>query len=178
MLELMVLAFLLSLDSFRVSIGLGTAGLGRAVQRQIALSFALCDALAPLAGLVLGRSLAAAVGSWSEPLGVLVIAGYALFVLVVGYAPGPPARPPARAWVVIGLPLSLSLDNFLAGAALGLLPVPLPAAALVLGAASGLLALAGLRLGDALAGVVPVRAELLGATVLLIVAAVHLAELI
>jgi putative Mn2+ efflux pump MntP len=178
MLELMVLAFLLSLDSFRVSIGLGTAGLGRAVRRQIALSFALCDALAPLAGLALGRSLVGAVGSWSEPLGVLVIAGYALFVLVVGRTSEPNAGLPVRAWVIIGLPLSLSLDNLVAGAALGLLPVPLPVAALVLGAASGLLALAGLRLGDALAGVVPVRAELLGATLLLIVAAVHLAELI
>jgi len=178
MLELTLLAFLLGLDSFRASIGLGAAGPGRAVQRQIALSFALFDALAPLAGLALGRSLVGAVGSWSEPLGVFVIAGYALFVLVVGRTSRPHAGPPVRAWVVIGLPLSLSLDNLVAGAALGLLPVPLPVAALVLGAASGLLALAGLRLGDVLAGVVPVPGELLGATLLLVVAAVHLAELI
>jgi putative Mn2+ efflux pump MntP len=178
MLELVLLAFLLGLDSFRASMGLGATEAGRAVQRLIAISFALCDALAPLAGLALGRSLAAAVGSWSEPLGVLVIAGYALFVLMVGHTSGPRTRPSARAWVVIGLPLSLSLDNLVAGAALGLLPVPLPVAALVLGAASGLLALAGLRLGGALAGVVPVRGELLGTTLLLVVAAVHLAELI
>jgi hypothetical protein len=121
---------------------------------------------------------ASQVGSWSEPLGILAIAGYALFVLVVGRAPGPRTGPPARAWVVIGLPLSLSLDNLVAGAALGLLPIPLPVAALALGAASGLMALAGLRLGGALAAVLPARAELLGATLLLVLAAVHLAEMI
>jgi putative Mn2+ efflux pump MntP len=178
MLELTVLAFLLGLDSFRASIGLGATGPGRAVQRQIATSFALCDALAPLAGLALGRSLARAVGSWSQPLGILALAGYALFVLVAGRPSRPRAGPPARAWVVIGLPLALSLDNLVAGAALGLLPVPLPVAALALGVTSGLMALAGLRLGGALAAALPARAELLGATLLLVVAAVHLAELI
>ena len=52
MITLLLLGFALSLDSFRVSVGLGTLKLSRLRQLQIVTAFGVCDALAPLIGLL------------------------------------------------------------------------------------------------------------------------------
>ena len=54
---LLFLGFVLSLDSFRVSLGLGALKLRPARQAQIVLAFGLCDGLAPLVGLLMGKSI-------------------------------------------------------------------------------------------------------------------------
>ena len=45
MITLLLLGFALSLDSFRVSVGLGTLKLSRLRQLQIVIAFGVCDAL-------------------------------------------------------------------------------------------------------------------------------------
>ena len=64
MVTLLLLGFALSLDSFRVSLGLGTLKLSRLRQLQIVIAFGVCDALAPLLGLLIGKSLLQVVGPW------------------------------------------------------------------------------------------------------------------
>lgn len=166
---LLLLAFTLSLDSFRVSLGLGATRPRAARQAQIALAFGLCDGLAPLAGLLLGRSFVNHVGAWTEYLGPLVLCAYGLYTVYVARRCAE-SESAEDGWVIFGLPLSLSLDNLVAGASLGLIGFPALLSVAVIGATSGLMSLAGLRLGGAAVNFLKLRSELLGGVALIFIA--------
>lgn len=170
MTTLLLLGLALGLDSFRVSLGLGGLRLSRTRRRLIALSFGVCDGAAPLVGLVLGRSLVPSVGAWTEYVAPLAIGGYGLYVIYVARRRGESEREAKGAWVVLGLPLALSLDNFAAGVGLGLLQFPALLSASIIGATSGLMSLAGLHLGDALARRLPFNTDLAGGVALVLLA--------
>ncbi len=171
MTALLVLGFALGLDSFRVSLGLGPMGLSSVRQAQIALTFGLCDALAPLVGLAVGRSLVEAIGPWTEYLGPLVIGGYGLYVVYLARRFGEEGGVMDDRWMLFGLPLALSLDNLVAGIGLGALGYPIFFAALTIGAISGLMALAGLKLSNAIGRYLPIRSDVLSGAALVFAAA-------
>jgi putative Mn2+ efflux pump MntP len=158
--QLAVLALALGLDSFRVSLGVGAAGRFRGFSGQLVCAFGVCDGVAFAVGVAVGRSLAWMAGGWVNALGPPALASYALYVLWL-------ARKESddEGRFVLGLPLVLSFDNLAVGGTLGGLSV-LPAALLV-GAASAALALAGLVLGRRAVEVVRLRPELAGAALLL-----------
>jgi len=166
---LLLLAFFLSLDSFRVSLGLGALKLRPLRQAQLVVAFGLCDGLAPLVGLLIGKSLVRYVGWWTEYFGPLALFAYGVYVIYVAkrYA-GKEADEPDR-WVVLGLPLSLSLDNLIAGASLGMVGFPLMLSVAVIGGMSALLSFAGLRLGGVAANFLRINTELLGGVALVVV---------
>jgi putative Mn2+ efflux pump MntP len=167
---LLLLGFTLSLDSFRVSLGLGATRLRPARQAQIALAFGLCDALAPLVGLLVGQSLVEYVGPWAGHLGPAVLCAYGAYVVYVARrCAGEEVREDDR-WVVLGLPLSMSLDNLVAGASLGMIGFPVLLSVAVIGAMSGLMSLAGLWLGGRAADFLKIRTELLGGVALILIA--------
>ena len=170
MATLLLLAFALSLDSFRVSLGLGALKLRPMRQAQIVLAFGLCDGLAPLVGLLFGQSLVSFIGPWTEHLGPLALLAYGVYVVYVSqrYA-GKEADEPSR-WIVLGLPLSLSLDNLVAGATLGLVGFPLLLSVVVIGTASALMSLAGLRFGRLATTFFGTSTELIGGVALIFVA--------
>jgi len=170
MTTLFLLGLALGFDSFRVSLGLGGLRLSRARRRLIALSFGVCDGVAPLAGLLLGQSLVATVGRWTEYIAPFALGGYGLYVIYVACRRGESEQEAEGAWVVLGLPLALSLDNFAAGVGLGLLQYPALLSAAIIGAVSGLMSLAGLHLGQALARRLPFNADLAGGVALVILA--------
>src|ERR1700674_5115414 len=122
---LLLLGFVLSLDSFRVSLGLGALKMRPLRQAQIVLAFGLCDGLAPLAGLLIGQSFVKYIGAWTEYLGPVMLGAYGIYVIYVArhYAEGDDRE--QDGWMVLGIPLSLSLDNLIAGASLGMLGFPL-----------------------------------------------------
>ncbi len=167
---LLLLAFALSLDSLRVSLGLGALKLRPTRQAQIVLAFGLCDGLAPLVGLLIGQSLVAFIGSWTEHLGPLALFAYGVYVIYVArrYA-GKEEEEPSR-WIVLGLPLSLSLDNLIAGASLGLVGFPLLLSVVVIGSMSALMSLAGLKLGGLATTFLKSKTELIGGVALIVVA--------
>lgn len=168
---LLLLGLALGFDSFRVSLGLGGLRLTAARRRLVALSFGVCDGVAFIFGLLLGNQLAAAVGEWTEYFGPLAIGGYGLYVVYVACRRGESEREAEHGpWVVLGLPLALSLDNFTAGFGLGLLQYPALLSATTIGVISGLMSLAGLRLGDALARRLPFNTDLAGGVALVLLA--------
>ncbi len=170
MTTLLLLAFALSLDSFRVSLGLGALKLRPRRQAQIVLAFGLCDGLAPLLGMLIGQSLVRYVGAWTEYLGPIVLGLYGAYVIYVARRyEGKGAAEPGG-WIVLGIPLSLSLDNLIAGAGLGLVGFPLLLSITVIGAMSGLMSLAGLRLGRLAINYLPAKAEWLGGLALVVIA--------
>ncbi|HEV7683916.1 MAG TPA: manganese efflux pump [Pyrinomonadaceae bacterium] len=172
MATLLLLGFVLSLDSFRVSLGLGALKLPPRQQAQLIVAFGLCDGLAPLVGLLIGKSLVRYIGWWTEYFGPLALFAYGVYVIYVAKrCAGEEAKEPDR-WVVLGLPLTLSLDNLVAGASLGMVGFPLLLSVAVIGSMSALMSFAGLRLGRATVNLFRINTELLGGVALVVIALV------
>jgi putative Mn2+ efflux pump MntP len=170
MTTLLLLAFTLSLDSFRVSLGLGATRLRPARQAQVALAFGLCDAVAPLVGLLVGQSLVEYFGARVEYLGPLVLCAYGAYVIYVARRCEDGEAGEESRWMVLGLPLSMSLDNLIAGTSLGMIGFPLWLTVAVIGAMSALMSLAGLWLGRSAASLLKIRTEALGGVALILIA--------
>jgi manganese efflux pump family protein len=170
--EVLVLGFVLSLDNVRVSVALGTVpfGLKRAV--QVALTFGLWDGLMPLIGLLIGRRIGNAVGDVAEAVGAAALGTYGLYLVITALR-NPEPEELDHPWALFGIPLTLSLDNLLAGASLGILGLSPWLSAGVFGLTTAALSLLGLRLGRAVASLVRIRADLLSG-ITLIMAAVAL----
>jgi manganese efflux pump family protein len=140
-----LLGLALGLDSFRASLALGASGLGAARAFRIALAFGVCDGVAPLVGLVMGRATAVYVASWSELVAPALLIGAGACVLLKRLEDD--RGEPTGGWAILGVPLFLSLDNLVAGIGLGTLGPPVVPSAIVIGALSGAMSLAGLALG-------------------------------
>jgi putative Mn2+ efflux pump MntP len=169
--ELLILGFVLSLDNFRASVALGTVpfGLRRAV--QVALMFGLWDAVMPLVGLLLGAYVSEATGTIAEYVGAIVLGCYGLYLLISALR-NPEPEELDHPWALFGIPFSLSLDNLLAGASLGLLGFTPWISATVFGVTTALMSFVGLQLGRAAARVIRIRSDLLSGATLIIAAIV------
>jgi putative Mn2+ efflux pump MntP len=169
--ELLVLGFALSLDNFRASIALGTLPFSRGRAVQVALTFGLWDGLAPLAGVLLGRYFDRAIGWIADYLGPAVMGAYGLYLLVRALRSAVPEELD-HPWALFGIPLSLSLDNLLAGTSLGLLGFSPPLSAGIFATITVLMSFAGLCLGRVAARLIPIRSDLLSGIALVIMAVV------
>ena len=164
---LLVLAVTLSWDNFRSSVALGTVPFGVRRAVQIALIFGFWDALAPLAGGLLGRYFGDAIGPIADYLGPAVMGAYGLYLLV-GAARNPEPDELDHPWVTLfGLPLSLSVDNLIAGTGLGLLGFSPVIPAVIFGAVTAVTSFVGLWLGRLAVRAIPIRSDLLSAVSLL-----------
>lgn len=169
--ELLVLGFVLSLDNFRVAIALGTVPFGVRRVVQVALMFGLWDGVMPLAGLLLGGYIGDSVGEVAEIAGSIVLGGYGLYLLVTALR-NPEPDQLDHPWAVFGIPLSLSLDNLLAGASLGLLGFSPFVSATVFGVTTAVMSMGGLLLGRALGRLVRIRTDLFSGVTLIVAAVV------
>jgi putative Mn2+ efflux pump MntP len=169
--ELLALGFVLSLDNFRVAIVLGTVPFSFRRAVQVALTFGLWDGVMPLLGLMLGRYVGQAIGPVTEYVGSIALGGYGLY-LVIGALRNPEPDELDHPWALFGIPLSLSLDNLLAGASLGLLGFSPWLSATVFGIATALMSLVGLQLGRFAARLIRIRSDLLSGVALITAAIV------
>lgn len=176
MVTLLLLGFALSLDSFRVSLGLGTLQLSRLRQLQIVIAFGVCDAVAPLIGLLIGKSLLEIIGPWVEHLGPLLLCAYGVYVIYIAKRCAGTETGETDRWMVLGLPLSLSLDNLIAGTTLGMIGFPILLSVTIIGVMSSLLSLAGLLLGQTAVNLLRFRADLIGGVVLIFIAITFVVE--
>ena len=171
LLSLLILGFVLSLDNARFSVALGAYGLGWRRAVQIAVVFGLWDGFSPLAGILIGRYFGEGIGESADLVGPIVLLVFGLFLVIRSLQTEAPEELDDR-WVLFGIPLSLSLDNLLAGTGLGMLGYPPVFTAAVFGTMTALTTLAGLQLGGFVARFVPLRADLLSGLGLSITAVV------
>lgn len=176
MITLLLLGFALSLDSFRVSVGLGTLKLSRLRQLQIVIAFGVCDAIAPLIGLLIGKSLLEFIGPWVEHIGPLLLCAYGVYVIYIAQRCAGSETGETDRWMVLGLPLSLSLDNLIAGTTLGMIGFPILLSVTIIGVMSSLFSLVGLRLGRTAVNLLRFRADLIGGVVLIFIAITFVIE--
>jgi manganese efflux pump family protein len=171
-LGLLALAFVLSLDNFRSSIALGTVPFGLRRALQIAVVFGFWDAVAPLVGGELGSLFGDSIGPVADYVGPGVMGAYGLYLLA-GAIRHPEPETLDHPWVTLfGMPLSLSVDNLLAGAGLGLLGFSPVIPAVTFGVMTAVMSLVGLFLGRAAVKAIPIRSDLLSGVSLITAAIV------
>jgi len=169
--DLLILGLTLSLDNFRTAVALGALRLRWRHAAQVALAFGFWDAVAPLAGILVGQYLGQRIGSTAQYVGAIALATYGLYLLVQAWRTPAPEEFDSR-WALFGLPLPLSLDNVVAGTSLGLVGFSPWLAPPVFGAITALMSFAGLQLGRAAAHFIRIRSDLLTGAALVVMATV------
>jgi len=174
MLALLLLAVAVGLSNFAASIGIGVSGVSRSVRIRVGVVFGLFEAGMPVAGLVLGRSLAADLGQAARWLGagVLIAVGVAGLVQAWRSRDADASSRPTHVWRtgrVLISGLALSSDNLAAGFVLGAYHTGLPVAAAVFGVVSVAMSLAGLELGARIGIATGDRSELIASAMLIAV---------
>lgn len=171
---LIALAFGLSLDNFRSAIAIGTIPFGWRRAVQVSLIFGVWDALGPLLGGLIGHYVGGFLDEEvAEYIGAAALGLYGIY-FIVGAIRNPEPEELDHPWVTLfGMPLSLTIDNFIAGASLGIAGFSLVVPMLAFGAMTVVMSFAGLVVGRMVAKVVRIRSDLfcgislLGAAVLL-----------
>ena len=168
--SLLILGFALSLDNFRLAIALGAFKLSWRRALRTAVVFGFWDGLSPLVGLLIGGYFGEVIGPVADILGPIVLVVYGLYLIVRSLQSEEPEDLDDR-MALFGIPLSLSLDNLIAGTGLGLLGFPPVVPAVVFGTITALMSFVGLHIGRVAARFIPIRSDLLGGIGLLISAA-------
>jgi putative Mn2+ efflux pump MntP len=161
-LRLFALLLPLSLDTFAVAAALGAAGLAPSKRLTMSLVFVGFEALMPLAGIGAGHAVGRAVGSFGDYLASATLLALGAFLLIGGggeEAETAAMLARAHGLAVIGLGVSISLDELAIGFGIGLLHLPLAWAIILIAAQALLAAQLGLRLGTKLGEHIRERAE-------------------
>jgi putative Mn2+ efflux pump MntP len=184
-LALLLLAAVVGLSNFAASIGIGVSGVSARTRVRVAVVFGLFEAGMPVAGLALGQSLAASLGQAARWLGAAALITVGAVSLVQAWrsrepktgsdeSEGSAAKRRERSWRtgrVLVSGLALSSDNLAAGFVLGAYHTSLGEAAVVFGAVSVILSLAGLELGAKIGIATGDRSELIASAMLIAVGA-------
>jgi len=182
MLKLLVLILPLGLDTFAVAAALGIAGLDRRQRLRVSLLFMAFEGGMPLVGLLAGALIGGLIGSMAGlvAIGFLIVLG---IVMLVSRAEEHEARAAllakTRGLPVIGLGLSISLDELAIGFTLGLVKAPIGLAIALIALQAFVVAQVGLRVGSGVGDAVREGAEkIAGAVLILLGLALALSSLV
>jgi len=180
MIALLLAAAAVGLSNLAAAVGIGVAGVNARVRLRVGVVFGVFEAGMPVVGLLIGQQLASEVGRvvrWPGAI-LLMLIGVLGVVrsLKARSASPPPAEAPAlipqRSTVrLLASGLVLSMDNLVVGFALGTYGVGILAGALVIGAVSVVMSLAGLELGGLLGRWAGRRGDQMSGAVLILVGA-------
>jgi putative Mn2+ efflux pump MntP len=142
-----LIAASLGLDTFAVSVGIGTAKLNAAARLRVVFAFATAETVMTFFGTLVGRGVQSVVG------GVASYAGFAALVAIGAYMIFETLRESeagfdlTRGWGLFVASLSISLDALGIGFSIAYLGVPLGLMFAAIAVASGSAAAIGLFLG-------------------------------
>ena len=168
---LFLVALALGLSNFAASIGIGLNRISFATRVRAGLAFGFFEAVMPIAGLLIGQTVATRVGEIGPYLGgaLLVLSGlYALWQARRGS--GALLRECSLSVQQLLLTaFALSLDNLVVGFGLSFSPVPILLAALLIAGVSVAMSVVGLELGNRVGRRAGRWSEEIGASVLVLV---------
>jgi putative Mn2+ efflux pump MntP len=173
--KLLALVLPLSLDTFAVAAAVGVAGLGRRERIRLGLILAGFEAAMPIAGFLVGAAAGARLGDTAEWAAVAVLAAVGAYLLLgADDAAGADRLRAAGGWSLLGLGLSVSVDELAVGIAAGLAGLPIGIVVAVIAAQAFVATQLGTRLGARLGERVREGAERLAGVMLLVLAALLL----
>jgi manganese efflux pump family protein len=157
MLRIILVVLPLGLDTFALSTVLGVLPLARGQRLRIAVVFAAAEGLMPAVGLVVGLPLGHALGRWASYVAGALLIGIGAWVWWhsqrerAGDEDDEAAKimsaATASTWSLMGLALSISLDELAVGFSFGLLGLPLVPILLLIALQALLVSLAGQWIG-------------------------------
>lgn len=169
----------LGLDTFAIAAALGVAGLRPEERLRVALIFTAFEAGMPILGLLVGRAVGSLVGSWSAYVAVAVLAATGAYMLRPGQDEEAEERQVgllahARGAAVLGLGVSVSLDELTVGLSAGLLGLSIALVVIWVAVQAFLVAQVGMRFGARIGEAIRERAEQVAGVALIVLAAVLL----
>lgn len=181
---LLLAAVAVGLSNLAASIGIGVTGVTARTRLQVGLVFGVFEAGMPIVGLLIGQQIASDLGKavrWPGAILLMIVGASALVRSLrdsrrsaAGESPHPvatPAIPPRRLGRLLVTGFVLSLDNLVVGFALGTYQVGILSAAILIGAVSVAMSLAGLELGGLLGRWAGRRSEQMSGLILILVGA-------
>jgi manganese efflux pump family protein len=184
---LLFAAVAVGLSNLAASIGIGVTGVTARTRLQVGLVFGVFEAGMPIVGLLIGHRIASDLGQavrWPGAILLMIVGGSGLVRSLrdsrrsaadgPGESPHPPHPVASRAPGVARLLVSgfvLSMDNLVVGFALGTYQIGILAGAILIGAVSVIMSLAGLELGGLLGRWVGERSEQMSGVILILVGA-------
>jgi manganese efflux pump family protein len=186
---LLFAAVAVGLSNLAASIGIGVTGVTASTRLRVGLVFGVFEAGMPIVGLLIGQRIASELGQavrWPGAV-LLIIVGASGLVRSLrdsrrraangpGESPNPTAQPeapspPSRLGRLLVSGFVLSLDNLIVGFALGTYQIGIAVGAILIGAVSVAMSLAGLELGNLLGRLVGRRSEQMSGVILILVGA-------
>jgi putative Mn2+ efflux pump MntP len=168
--RLVLVAVALGLSNFAASIGIGLAGVDAGVRLRVGLAFGLFEVTMPVIGLLLGHHLAHAIGSASAYVGGGLLVATGAYGVIQARRGGPEPVPiGGSSLALIVTAAVLSIDNLVAGFALGTQKVSVPLSAVVIAGVSVGMSLVGLELGHRLGAAVEKYSQEIWGIVLILV---------
>lgn len=169
MLALLLVAASVGLSNLAAAVGIGFAGVSGRTRLRVGLVFGAFESGMPIIGLAAGAGLATGVGQAARWIGAALLIGIGGYGAVRALRQRDPAHP-ARAADSMGrlvvTAFALSLDNLAAGFALGTFRVGVLLGAIVIGAVSVAMSLAGLEVGRRLGASAGRYSEGIGSVIL------------
>jgi putative Mn2+ efflux pump MntP len=172
MLALTLVALSVGLSNLPAAIGIGIGGVDRRTRLRVGIIFGVFEAGMPVVGLLIGHGLASAIGREAKWLAAGLLVGVGGYTIVRSLR-GQPAADPGRKLggvkdlLKLGVSgLALSVDNLVAGFALGSYQVSVLVGVIVFGVVSVVMSLAGLELGARIGRRAGERGELVGGVIL------------
>ena len=153
MVKLVLFVLPLGLDTFAVSAALGIAGLPSKQRLKISLLLSGFEMAMPIVGLLIGHGLGHAIGGVAEYLAaaaLFALGGWMLLSDEGDEGAKVAALVGNSGIALIGLGVSISLDELAIGFTIGLLHLSIALAVVLIGAQAFLVAQLGLRLGNRL----------------------------
>lgn len=150
MIKLLAFVLPLAVDSFAVAALLGASGVTRGRRWRICALFVVFEAGMPLIGLALGAPLAGAIGGVADYLAAAALIALGAWMLVSdeeGEEGNAGRLASASGWSLLGLGMSISLDELAVGFSLGLVGLPVVPVILAIAVQAFLAAQVGLALG-------------------------------
>ena len=194
---LLFAAVAVGLSNLAASIGIGVTGVNASTRLRVGVVFGAFEAGMPIVGLLIGQRFAADLGQaarWPGAILLMIVGASGLVRSLRGSrrnaadaapareapipstgpareALAPSASPSPRFGRLLVTGLVLSLDNLVVGFALGTYQISIAVGAILIGAVSVAMSLAGLELGNMLGRLVGRRSEQMSGVILILVGA-------
>ena len=150
--EILLVALALAMDAFAVSLSAGATAYARTARARFRLSFhfGLFQCLMPIAGWLLGTSVAPYIQSVDHwiAFALLAFVGGRMLIAAFDEHEASVQRDPSRGATLVMLSVATSIDALAVGLTLAMLEVGIWYASAIIGVVTGLLSLVAIRLGS------------------------------